>query len=102
MGTVSVMTPRGKKNDHRQVVKAKEMYAQGEMPEEMVWDICTYLKIFGTTKADKGLCKECPRWEKERVGGKTENVQRGCFGLAHEAAATALAWSKRITNEGRK
>lgn len=84
---------------HKPVIPAREMYDQGEMPEQMVWDICNYMKVISPHEIGDGHCKECPRWAKDEDG---DQVQRGCFGLAHEAAATALAWSKRINAEGRK
>lgn len=44
---------------HKQIVHVKEMYAQGDLPEQMVWDMCRYVN----RKAERENCMECPRWE---------------------------------------
>lgn len=71
---------------HREVVKPAEMYAQRQCPDEMVWDMCIYLR-------QELNCHECPEWEDDEHYGR---VQRGCRGLAHEACRIALAWQKRM------
>lgn len=80
------------KKQHKQVVSVKEMYAQGNAhPDQMVWDMCRY------TRRNHEHCNECPRWEKDPHYGK---VQRGCYGIAHEACRIAMAWSERIKHGG--
>jgi len=70
---------------YRQSVRAKEMWAQAEPSEEMVWEVCVYTN---------GLkpCHHCPRWEDDRHHGR---VQRGCYSIAAEACRVVFAMQKR-------
>lgn len=76
---------------HTQIIKAREMYAQGQMPEPMVWDMCSRME-----GRQLQPCMECPRFEKDEFYiAPGDEVQRMCFGLAHEACQIAAAWIKR-------
>lgn len=86
--------PTKDKPKHRsQIVRARELYCQGDMPEQMVWDMCAYTKQYPTDTA----CKECTRFEEDPDVGK---VQRGCFTMAQEACRLAMAWAERIKHGG--
>lgn len=65
------------------------MYDQPQCPDEMVWDMCNYLRLDRDTRD----CKECPRWFEDPDFGPCQQV---CYSLAHEAARIALAWQKRM------
>lgn len=76
--------------------------AQAE--EEVVWQVCPYLRRNEPYWDDGDGCKHCPRWEvmgpteegglmhrlavllddDENAEPPEEAVQRGCFALAHE------------------
>jgi hypothetical protein len=80
------------KKSHRRAVTAFEANCQGGCPDEMVWDLCCYLR-------DLKACDECPRHEIDPDHGP---FQRGCYALAHEAGCIALVWQKRIADSGWK
>ena len=58
-----------------------------EPPDEMVHEVCAYLRgVLGEFK-----CKGCPRWEDDPDHGKT---MRMCYALASEACKHALAFAE--------
>jgi hypothetical protein len=67
-------------------VIAKEMYAQKEPPEEMVWALCPY------TRGVMHSCHHCPEWEDDPEHGE---YSRGCYVLAKEAVRTVFAMQNR-------
>jgi hypothetical protein len=73
---------------HRAIVKAAEMYAQPEPPDEMVWAVCPHLR----TAAEDKRCSHCPKWEDDPDYGK---LQRGCYALAKEACMIVFAMQAR-------
>lgn len=73
---------------HRRLITAGEMYAQPDSPPDLVWEICTYIRGI----AHDFRCMHCPTWEDYQ--GK--RVQRGCYGLAHEAVRIVGAYRARF------
>lgn len=58
-----------------------DVWAQKEPPDEMVWEVCPYLR-------DLEPCRGCPRWE-DRGDGRP--VMRACFALASEVCRIVFA-----------
>ena len=73
---------------HRRLVKAREMYDQPEPSEQMVWEVCPYLRGI----EHEYRCEHCPRWENHPKHGP---IQKGCFALAEEACRIVMAMIKR-------
>lgn len=80
-----------KRKVHQREIRGKEIYAQEEPPQEMVWDVCPYLNMH---RQEEWRCMHCPQWEEDPDHGK---VQRGCYGLAAEVCRIIFARQKRMT-----
>ena len=80
-----------KKRVYPRIVGAKEMWAQDEPPDEMVWAICPQLRCAGNT--DDYRCHQCTKWENDKDYGK---VQRMCYGLAAETCRIVFAMQARL------
>jgi len=74
----------------RATVEGREILAQAEPPQEMVWEICPYTR---STTHNDDRCHHCPQWETDPHYGK---VQRGCYGMAAEACRIVFAMQARI------
>lgn len=66
---------------------AREIYAVKEPPEEMVWEICPYIK----SKLE--ACEHCPKTEKDPDHG---DITKGCFVMASEACRVVLALKDKL------
>lgn len=66
----------------------KEIWAQPEPSDAMVWAICPYI-----TRRNLELCNRCPKWEWDARG--ESDVQRGCYGMAAEACRIVFAMQRR-------
>lgn len=69
------------------MVEPREIYAQEEPPDEMVWAVCPYMRQTADYR-----CLHCPKFEHDEHYGP---VQRGCYGIAAEACRIVFAMQKR-------
>lgn len=74
-------------------VKGREVWAQDEPPQEMVWAVCPYTRSF---TGDDDRCKHCPTFENDPDHGQ---VQRSCYGMAAETCRVVFAMQKRKSME---
>lgn len=74
-------------------VRGVEVYQQSEPPEEMVWEVCPYVR--GVLQR----CRHCPPSIHDPVYGE---VVFGCYGFAAEACRIVFAMQKRLEGDGRK
>lgn len=66
-------------------VRGKEVWAQQEPPEEMVWAVCPY------TDGQLKKCRHCPKWIEEDGAA----VSRGCYVFAAEVCRVVFAMQGR-------
>lgn len=70
-------------------VKSKEVWAQERPPDEMVWEICPYIR----NNLDK--CCHCPHSYEDPTYGPMSD---GCYVLAAESCRIVFAMQKRLNN----
>lgn len=75
---------------HHREIRGKEIWAQQEPTQEMIWDVCPYIR----TKLDR--CRHCPPWREDKHYGK---VKDGCFMMAAEVCRIVFARQKRETKK---
>ena len=69
---------------HPPVVTTREMYAEPEPSDTMVWAVCPYL---GRKGVDADFCDRCPAWMETDYG----KAKRGCRHIAEEACKMVTA-----------
>ncbi len=74
------------------LVEGRDMYCMPEPSEEMVWEVCPYLR----SNHDDSRCEQCSRWEEDQDYGE---VQRMCFGLAEDACRVVMVMQALETAE---
>lgn len=67
-------------------VRGKEIWAQPEPPDEMVWEICPYVR----SRLER--CRHCP---KSRIDPDYGAVTDGCYVMAQEACRGVFAIQAR-------
>lgn len=82
----------GRFHRHRQL-SPKEMYAVPEPPDELVWELCPYLRLH---RQDDWRCRQCPRWVHDERHGK---LCLGCYGMAQEAVRVVLGMQAKLAGE---
>lgn len=73
------------------MVRGREVWAQQDPPDAMVWAVCPYTRMH----QEETRCNHCPAWETDPQYG---DMRRGCYGIAAEVCRVVFAMQKRQDN----
>lgn len=78
-------------------VGGREVWAQTEPSQEMVWAICPYTRSNQHAIKGDNRCLHCPRYEEDPDYGL---MSRGCYVMAAEACRIVFAMQAREKTNG--